>query len=130
MINVAAYNVEHQRDGVSKYGLATYVREGMVKNLQTCEDLKFRLYTFLLSLTLIFYDGRCRATKRGYANSAIIAFLPIDSANLVTFAFNDGSLGTFIDATTAPDTILRDTISHDTSPEQLRPILAAGFGPC
>jgi hypothetical protein len=120
MINVAAYKVEHQRGGIPKYGLATYVREGIIKNLQTWKGLKFQLYTFLISLTLIFYNGRGRATKRSHANSAIITFLRIDSADLVTFAFNDGSLGTFIDATTAPDTILRDTISHDTSPEQLR----------
>jgi len=117
---VAACNLEHHRDDVPRHGLATRVRDGIIKKLQTSRGLKFRSYVFFISLTFILYDGRGRATESGHTNSAIITFVRIDSADLVTFAFNDGSLGTFINATAAPNTILRDTMSHDNSPKQLR----------
>jgi hypothetical protein len=96
------------------------VRDGIIKKLQTSGGLKFRSYVFFISLIFILYDGRGRATESGHTNSAIIAFVRIDSADLITFAFNDGSLGTFINATAAPNTILSDTMSHDNSPKQLR----------
>jgi hypothetical protein len=61
---------------------------------------------------LCLHNGSGRAKELVNADSAICAFFRIDAGPL--FTFDDSPFGTFIDATTAVDTLFGDFVSQNS----------------